>query len=77
MGTQTKGLNETVFFEHPKQMLKLMGKKIMAILHSKYFLIEPFICLSIDNISDEINDLTGFKDNLITDAAKQIEKIPS
>ena len=34
MGTQKNRLNET-FFEHPKPMLKLMGKKIITILRSK------------------------------------------
>ena len=46
-------------------------------IYIQIFSDEAIQCLSIDNISDEINDLTGFKDNLITDAAKQIEQIPS
>ena len=32
VGTQKNRLNETFFFEHPKQMLKIMGKKIFTIL---------------------------------------------
>ena len=35
VGTQKNRLNETFYFKHPKQMLKLMGKKILSILHSK------------------------------------------
>ena len=34
MGTQKNRLNETGFFEHPKLMLKLMGKIIFTILRS-------------------------------------------
>ena len=36
VGTQKNRLNKTVFFEHPKQMLKMMGKKIFTIC---------FVCL--------------------------------
>ena len=35
MGTQKSHLNEMDLFEHPKHMLKLMGKKILTILCSK------------------------------------------
>ena len=31
VGTQKNLLNEMVLFEHPKHMLKLMGKKTIAI----------------------------------------------
>ena len=36
MGTQKNRLNETV-----KHMLKLMGKEILTILHSKFCLSKP------------------------------------
>ena len=39
LGTQKKPLNETVLLEHPKHMLKLMGKKIFKILRSKIVFI--------------------------------------
>ena len=32
VGTQKNRLNETVLFEHPKHMYKLISKKIFAIL---------------------------------------------
>ena len=32
VGTQKNRLNETVLFEHPKHMLKVIGKKILTIL---------------------------------------------
>ena len=45
-GTQKNRLNEMVLlsngggsFEHPKHMLKLMGKKILTTLHSKIMFI--------------------------------------
>ena len=38
VGTQKNHLNETVLFEHPKHMLKLMGKKIFTILRSIFLL---------------------------------------
>ena len=34
VGTQKNSLNETVSFEHPKDMFILMGKKLIAILRS-------------------------------------------
>ena len=36
MGAQKNCLNETVLFEHPKQMFKLMDKKIITLLHSTF-----------------------------------------
>ena len=41
MGTQKDGLSETVLFEHPKHMLRLIGKKIFTILRSKILLSKP------------------------------------
>ena len=35
VGTQKNHLNETVLFEHPKHMFKLMDKKITMIINSK------------------------------------------
>ena len=37
MGTQKYCLIETVLFEHPKHMLKVIGKKIFTTLRSKIF----------------------------------------
>ena len=39
VGTQKNRLNWTVLIEHPKHMLKLMGKKIFTILRSKIVFI--------------------------------------
>ena len=52
MGTQKNCLNETVFFEHPKHMLKLMGKKIFTILRSKivFYLNLLVIFLSVISV---------------------------
>ena len=41
MGTQKNCLNEMVSLEHPKCMLKLMDKKILTFLPSKFFLSRP------------------------------------
>ena len=37
MGTQKNRLNEMVLFEHPNEMLKLMGKKIFYNFELKKF----------------------------------------
>ena len=39
VATQKNRLNETVHFEHPKHVLKLMGKKILIISRSKFVFI--------------------------------------
>ena len=48
MGTCTEKscLNETVFFEHPKHMFKLMGMKIITVLGWK-FLLKLALCLIV------------------------------
>ena len=46
MGTQKNCLNET---EHPKDMLKLMGKRISSILRSKILLINTFVVHSLES----------------------------
>ena len=42
MGTQKNRLDETVLFEHPKHMFKLMDKKIIAILRRIFLLNWPY-----------------------------------
>ena len=42
MGTQKNRLDETVLFEHPKHMFKLMDKKIITILSRFILLNWPF-----------------------------------
>ena len=42
MSTQKNRLNKTFLFEHPKHMFKLIGKKIIAILHLKNLLNWPY-----------------------------------
>ena len=37
VSTQKNRLKETGFFEHPKHMLKLMGKKIFTLLRTNVF----------------------------------------
>ena len=39
VGTQKNRLNETGFYENPKHMLKLTGKKLFTILRSKILFI--------------------------------------
>ena len=39
MGAQKNQLIEMVYFEQPKHMLKLMGKKIITILCSIFFFL--------------------------------------
>ena len=39
VGTQKNRLHETFFFEHPKHMLKIMGKEIFTILRRIFFFI--------------------------------------
>ena len=42
-GTQKNHLNKTGFFEHPKHMLKLIGKKIFTILRSKTLFLNLYL----------------------------------
>ena len=42
MGTQKKTVSMRGFFEHPKQMFKLMDKKIIAILRLIFWLNCPY-----------------------------------
>ena len=44
-GTQKNRLNETVLFEHPKHMLKLMSKKIITFLRSKMCISKPVLII--------------------------------
>ena len=41
VGTQKNCLFEKVLFEYPKHMLKIMGKKILSILHKIFCLSKP------------------------------------
>ena len=43
MGTQKNRLDEMVLFEHPKQMFKLMDKKIYIILRSNFAIILTYV----------------------------------
>ena len=49
-GTQKNFLNETVLFLHPKQILKLMDKKIFTNLLTKFLFIIRRYCYSVDNV---------------------------
>ena len=43
MGTQENRLDETVLFEHPKHMFKLVDQKIIAILRKFLLLNWPYV----------------------------------
>ena len=43
MGIQKNCLEETVLFEHPKHMFKLMDKKIISILCKLFLLNWPYV----------------------------------
>ena len=47
VGTRKNHLNEIVFSEHPKQMLKLMGKKKFPILHLKFLFKSKPVCTTM------------------------------
>ena len=50
-------LNETSSFEHPKHMLKIMGKKVFTILRWNFLLIETYVTVTI---RQGPSDLSGY-----------------
>ena len=55
MGSQKNRLDETVTFEHPKHMFKLMDKKIIAILRKLFLLNWPYGILHCRAMKNEIS----------------------
>ena len=55
VGTQKNRLNETSF-EHPKQVSKLMDKKIFTILHSTFWVMWTYINVWSNRIVNTCSD---------------------